>query len=65
MRLSMVIAAFSIVLYAGVADAGQSKHQLKTQKIYTCKAKIEPKGLHGSAFKDEMQKCTINPDNYI
>jgi hypothetical protein len=62
--LILVAAGLSLFCSSGAADAGQAHKQMKYQKITTCKAKIESKGLKGSAFKAEMQKCTINPDNY-
>ncbi len=63
-RMVILIAVgFSLFCSSG-AFAGQAHRQMKYQKATTCKAKIEPKGLKGSAFRAEMQKCAVNPDNY-
>ena len=63
-RATIVLAAALSALAIGPTYAGQAHKQDKYQKIQTCKAKIAPKGLKGAAFKDEMKKCTINPDFY-
>lgn len=63
-RTLILIAVASSLACSSGAFAGQAHKQMKTEKATTCKAKIEAKGLKGPAFKAEMQKCTVNPDNY-
>ena len=61
----LILSAVGLSLFcSNGAFAGQAHRQMKYQKGATCQAKIAPKGLKGSAYKAEMQKCTVNPDNY-
>jgi hypothetical protein len=63
-RILILIAVGLSLFCANGAIAGQAHRQMKYQKGTTCKAKLEAKGLKGAQYKAEMQKCTVNPDNY-